>query len=361
MRGAIIGAVLALLIAPAWAGPREDMAGAYMRKDYKAAWALARPLADQNDEVAQYLVGSMLRDGTGVAKDNFEAVQWLRKAAEQGNVAAQCELGFLLAFGMGSMGNAEDARMWLKKAADAGYPTANAHLGRLIRSDKVATPDPVAAVGLFRTGAAMGDAESQYQLAGALRDGWGVPKDTVAAADIYCAMTADPAQYECGKLVAMGLARDKDAKKGIANLARLAAIGNRAAQAELGYYYLNGYYTDKNIAEGARLTALAAKQGISSAQYTMGAMAERGIGAAKDLKVALEWYDKAAQEGYAPALVAAGRLLEDDQAGPPDLLKAMEYYRRAADLGSADAKTRWAAIYKRIPKASMPLDVRPPR
>jgi len=55
---------------PVAAGPLED-AKAYDRGDYATALRLIRPLADQGDAAAQYLLGST-RKGKAVTASRFE-------------------------------------------------------------------------------------------------------------------------------------------------------------------------------------------------------------------------------------------------------------------------------------------------
>lgn len=74
-------------------GPFEDGVAAYNRKDYAAASALFKPLAEQGNAPAQYSLGLMYRNGRGVPKDDQQAVFWYRKAADQGNADAQYNLG----------------------------------------------------------------------------------------------------------------------------------------------------------------------------------------------------------------------------------------------------------------------------
>ena len=55
-----------------------------------------RKAAEQGDSDAQCNLGCCYHMGSGVAKDQAEAVGWYRKAAEQGNSAAQVSLRLLL-------------------------------------------------------------------------------------------------------------------------------------------------------------------------------------------------------------------------------------------------------------------------
>jgi hypothetical protein len=83
---------LSLMLTPpgaAIAGPFEDAAAAYKRKDYASAMSLWRSLAEQGDTRAQGNVGVMYSHGEGVPQDYAEALKWYRRAAEQGDAHAQ--------------------------------------------------------------------------------------------------------------------------------------------------------------------------------------------------------------------------------------------------------------------------------
>lgn len=89
-------ALAAGLAAPAWA----DRAKA------------VQTLAEQGDAKAQFALGTMYRDGRGVAKDYAEALRWWRKAAESGLVDAQFALGNIYAGNAGIPRNNVLAYMW---------------------------------------------------------------------------------------------------------------------------------------------------------------------------------------------------------------------------------------------------------
>ena len=73
----------------------EHAADAYEREDYKTAYKLFLPLAEQGDAFAQYNLGLMYDQGLGVPQDYKEAVKWYRLAAEQGYADAQTNLDAL--------------------------------------------------------------------------------------------------------------------------------------------------------------------------------------------------------------------------------------------------------------------------
>ena len=65
-----------LMTIPVYADNFQDGVDAYNRKDYKTAYQLWLPIAEQGDAEAQYNLGVMYDDGTGVLQDYKEAVKW---------------------------------------------------------------------------------------------------------------------------------------------------------------------------------------------------------------------------------------------------------------------------------------------
>ena len=69
---------------------------AYKRKDYKIAYKLWLPLAEQGNAFAQFNLGLMYHEGQGVPQDYKEAIKYFRLSAEQGNADAQMVLDALI-------------------------------------------------------------------------------------------------------------------------------------------------------------------------------------------------------------------------------------------------------------------------
>jgi TPR repeat protein len=82
-----------------FAGPLEDADAALMRRDFAAALALLRPLAEQDDTDAQISLGNLYFEGNGVPLNTAEAIRWYTMAADHGNANAQMTLGFLYEYG----------------------------------------------------------------------------------------------------------------------------------------------------------------------------------------------------------------------------------------------------------------------
>ncbi len=140
---------------------------ALKRGDYKAAFRIFGPLAEQGDEVAQYYLklayergkkeqtdfskvldwyrnaaelglpsaqfdlGYFYLNDNGIPQKYDEAFKWIYRAAIQGYAAAQFALGLMYRRGLGVKVNFEDEMEWCQKAANQGLPSAQSHLGQM--------------------------------------------------------------------------------------------------------------------------------------------------------------------------------------------------------------------------------------
>jgi len=123
----------------------QDGFDAYQKQDYKTAYKLWLPLAEQGNARAQFNLGLMYDKGRGVPQDDKEAVKWCRLSAEQGDAKAQYNLALMYEDGRGVPQNYKEA------------------------------------VRLYRLSAEQGDALAQYNLGFMYFNGRGVPQDYVLA------------------------------------------------------------------------------------------------------------------------------------------------------------------------------------
>lgn len=84
----------------------------------------------ETDAAAQYVLAGYCENGTGVDRDQAQAVELYTSAARAGYGPAQCALGNLYFEGRGVDRNFETAVRWYRAAADSGQLTAEA-AGRL--------------------------------------------------------------------------------------------------------------------------------------------------------------------------------------------------------------------------------------
>ena len=62
--------ILVAIVRAAVAGPLEDATAAFERRDFATALRLLRPLADQGNAVAQFILGVMYDNGKGVPQND---------------------------------------------------------------------------------------------------------------------------------------------------------------------------------------------------------------------------------------------------------------------------------------------------
>ncbi len=114
----------------AWAGVDEGLA-AYEERDYKTALSELLPLAKEGDAKAQFYLGIMYKDGSGVPRNYEDAANWMRKAAEQGDMDAQFQLGMWHTSTRFVPKDIEETFRWWNQAASQGHPVAHYYLGLL--------------------------------------------------------------------------------------------------------------------------------------------------------------------------------------------------------------------------------------
>jgi hypothetical protein len=112
------------------AGPWEDGYAAYQRKDYAAAVAKWRLVADKGNAKAQSLMGHMYFFGQGVKQDYPQAITWLNLAAAQGEPKAHFKLGSMHENALGFTQNKLMAAVFYTMAAELRHPEASEALLR---------------------------------------------------------------------------------------------------------------------------------------------------------------------------------------------------------------------------------------
>ena len=90
--------------------------------------------AEKGDAEAQVNLGLMYANGSGVVKDEAEAVKWYRKAAEQGLADAQLSLGFMYDDGNGVIKDELEAYKWYLLAGAQGNELAKNNIPKIERN-----------------------------------------------------------------------------------------------------------------------------------------------------------------------------------------------------------------------------------
>tara|TARA_B100000315_G_scaffold260775_1_gene325087 strand:+ start:1976 stop:2545 length:570 start_codon:yes stop_codon:yes gene_type:complete len=116
---------------------------AYNREDYVEAFQNFWQAAEAGDMKAQFNLGLMYENGSGVPQDVKAAVYWYRQAAESGYALAQVNLGLMYENGNGVTQDAKEAVHWYRQAAKDGYVLAQYNLGVMYAKGKGVSRDYV--------------------------------------------------------------------------------------------------------------------------------------------------------------------------------------------------------------------------
>jgi TPR repeat protein len=136
----------------------------YSSENYTEAVKWYRKAAEQGNANAQYNLGMMYDNGSGVEKNKVEAVKWYRKAAEQGYANAQYNLGVMYECGSGVEENEIEALKWYRKAAEQGNVYHQYNLGVMYTNGSGVEKNEIEAVKWYRKAAEQGYADAQQAL-----------------------------------------------------------------------------------------------------------------------------------------------------------------------------------------------------
>jgi TPR repeat protein len=157
-----------------------------MLDESPARAAQAILIAAREGEVeAQALLGQILLDGQGIARDQPLALRWFGIAANQGHLMARNMLGRCHEHGWGCVADPSLAARHYRVAAQAGLDWAMYNYANLLATGRGVVEDPLQALNLYRRAAELGHAKSMNLLGRYLEEGRVCPADPAAARNWY--------------------------------------------------------------------------------------------------------------------------------------------------------------------------------
>ena len=114
----------------------DDGFDATKRRDYKTAYKLWLPLAEQRNAIAQFNLGAMYDQGKGVFQNVMIAFNWYKLSAEQGYLKAQFNLGEIYREGEFVTRDFGKALKWYRLSAAQGLANAQCNLGLMYERGK---------------------------------------------------------------------------------------------------------------------------------------------------------------------------------------------------------------------------------
>jgi len=382
---------------------------AYSREDYKTAYKLMLPLAEQGVAKAQYNLGLMYGKGKGIVKDDSKAIKWWKLAADQGDGKAQTNLGWMYEKGRGVNQDDQEAIKWYQLASDQGVAKAQEKLNVLLNKTKENlqentasssdSPSEIVADNIPLKGDAFAGARyneetfteafasSSDSLPEIVADNIPLKGDAFVGAR-YSEETLTRAPDYINDSDRFHAAINSLDKKEFATAHQLffdlAEKGVAEAQINLGMMFEDGQGVSQDFNEAIRWYRLAADQGLTKAQEKLnfllksksqGNLQSSSIDSKsnyvnvtsdeirddssvsrrfhtalsafnkKEFDTAYQLFFELADKGIAEAQINLGMMFENGQGVPQDYGKAVRWYRHAADQGLIKAQYNLGLMY----------------
>jgi TPR repeat protein len=289
-------------------GPAKEAMEAFQAGRHAKAVELAKPLAEQGNTDALYLLGFASESGKGLEASRDKALEYYRKAADGKHKDAIYRLSFILL-----ASEKEDERDQAREALESAAKDDPAVAGRILgeaylRGRLSPTADPDKAVFWWKRAADAGDIPSLLLVARFYEGQFGFPEL-------------------------------KDVKESLANYGKAAGLGDAGAMAALGSRLLSGEEKFRDEAKGREWLkkAVAAKE--YSAYLALGDYEEN---VKKDLKAALAEYERGKDVGQIDCILRTADFYIEGKGVEKDATRGLALLEKAAEAGSPVASFRLA-------------------
>ena len=312
-------------------------------EDYEELDRFLRPLAENGNPYAQYIMGCDYEFGVGVEQNKAEALFWYEKSAEQGNAQSMASAAYIysgLFNGTKELKNSKKAEYWFKKAEEASTP--DDYFQYTTYSDfLVNAKREKEALKVLKRGANKGDEDAMTELANVYyfgRIGYYAmaPNYDEAAKWYYKASEKGNALalLHMGEFCLYGYGGIKtNEERAIEYFTKSLDKGMIEAATFLG----NIYREKKKYNLAYEYLKKAADAEDAEAQNALGLMYDNGEGVAENKENAAFWFHKAADQGYSPAQYNLGLCFYYGDGVEINKIKSKNYLKQAADQGHEDA------------------------
>lgn len=340
-------------------------------RDLARAAQLFKSAAARGNGEAQYYLGLLYGNGTGVDADPQEAFTWLLAAAENGHVAGQFELSRAYARGVGVAENAAAALRWMEAAATEGHAEAQFYLAYALDQGQGVTQNRGAALNWLHRSAEGGFVQSQLALGRKYLSGDGLahnPQEALRWLGAAAQAGSVGAMAVLGRayLGDMGIAADL--RQADILLRRASDAGHAGASYDLASLFAGqielgqAAVPEVDLRQALVLYRRAVDQGSEAAVLQLGRMAGRGelqgllaphhavpwasVAAAAGDSGALDWLRTAARDGIRPAQTALALwMLEQPETEAASAGQAAEWLLIASEAGDSTAQHHLGRLY----------------
>ena len=336
-------------------------------RDYGAAFKLFRDAAKKDHPFASFNLGVMLANGWGTARDDADAIAQFHRAAGGYDPLAMQILGDAYAKGRGVTADPAEVERWWKKAGERPQALPEGHRNpmRLAQLGRV-EPDTGALVAWYERQARAGELWAQNYVGHLYEAGQWVPQDYATAQTWYRRASEagfGPAQMSMAMLYSNGLGVERDPKES----RRWMMMGmdqacDRAVRAEPGANACDRFgadaYDPGKVVQGISAYCMSryADQAIPACQKAVAefpsavryrAQLARALAHAGKFDIARREAGIAQAKGSTLAMTLLGAMSEYGYGAPKNEVEALAWYRKAADGGNGKAQNNLGFMYDR--------------
>lgn len=340
-----------------------------VKKDYKKAVQWYEKAIKKGSRKANYRLGKMILNGSGVKKDPYRAFVLIKSAAMQGRGYAEAIhwLGYLYENGIGTSKNLKKAKTLYAAASEKGFKKEKPskkekpnkkksvknrdHIKKTLDQSyqKLRDGEHNTSLNYIQDHAHQGNPTAQFYLALVYYYGVGGKDKNYKTALPWFLKAGEnghaKAQDYLADMYDHGDGTQKDIKKAIKWQKKAAENGIKYSQVNLGIKYRDGKGVKKDYQEALRLFHNAVKIGYLRAYDEIGYMYEMGYGVEKSDLTAAQWYEKAAKKGYKFSQHTLGLFYKKGWGVEKSNLQAFQWFQKAAEQGYDQAQNELGLMY----------------
>ncbi len=289
-------------------GPAKEAMEAFQAGRHAKAVELAKPLADQGNGEALYLLGFASESGKGLDASKEKALEYYRKASALKQKDATYRLAFIL-LASEKEADRNQAREALEAAAKEDPTVAARILGEAyLRGRLTPTPDPDKAIFWWKSASDAGDILSILLTARFYEGQFGFPEL-------------------------------KNLKESLAAYGKAAGLGDSGAMAALGSRLLSGDEKLRDEKKGREWL----KKAVDAKEYTAYlALGDFEENVKKDLKAALTEYERGKDAGQIDCILRTADFYIQGKGVEKDASRGLALLEKAAEAGNPTANFRLA-------------------
>ncbi|MFI0348387.1 MAG: SEL1-like repeat protein [Chthoniobacterales bacterium] len=323
--------------------------GYFLKKlDPKTSFNLFYQAAKQKNASGEFYLAECYRYGTGVEKNEKEAIYWLKQAASQKNPQAEEILAFYYLSGNGVPKDIKQAVSYFYDGAMAGLIDAQFNYGIALWNGEGVEQSKSEGLKWVTSAAEKGYPQAEEMLGHLNFYGTDVPlnyQQALSWNEKAANHGSNKAKFLLGLAYSQGLGVAKNQETALAWFKQASDQGEKCSQYQLACYYLTDKGANPNIAEGMSLLKKSSDAGYPYAQFYYATFLFNGKVVPQDRVEACNLCRKAAEQGVPDAQLTLGQFLLLGKNCTLNIPEAIEWIRKAADQGLSEAEFRYGICY----------------